>query len=176
MRPSSCCIALMIVCLVPIGRTGAQDATARGSIVPDSQRVIASRTTSGRRDDRITEAELAQPDIIGGNALTAVEMLRPAMMRPRLPLGSSTSEAAMHGQLKVRQTFRGRQVDDALGETAGAMTVSVNEGPLQSVDVLTMIAARTVREMRYLRPLDATGRFGVTASGGPVLIVYTMAP
>jgi hypothetical protein len=142
------------------------------AVVLDTQHVVARRLGAmERRKDTITEDEFAQPDVVGGNSRDALELLRPQLLTPRLPMSTSgaKSSAAQRGQIY----FRDAKTRDPLGTGAGVMTISVNEGPLQSIDVLTIIPARAVKEMRYLIPTDATARFGVTAGGGPVLIVYT---
>ncbi len=56
---------------------------------------------------------------------------------------------------------------------SGSLSVSVNEGPPGSPDILSAIPARRVRELRFLRPLEAAARFGSRAASGPVLLVYT---
>ena len=116
-----------------------------------------------RRKDRVSEVEFSEPWVIGGNALQALQLLRPQLFFGHPTTSLTASTVTQHGQLYVRET---PEAD------AGGMLVSVNEGRPQSVDVLTILPARMVREMRYLRAVDATARFGINANGGPVLIVY----
>jgi hypothetical protein len=139
----------------------------RATPVLDSVRVVADRLElTEKRGDRITEAELSDPSVASGSAYDAVQLLRPQYLMARLPTSAQpTNGASQRGQMYFR--------DATTKEAAGGMTVSVNEGPPGSIDMLKTVAVRTIREMRYLAPLDATARFGVTSDGGPVLVIYT---
>jgi hypothetical protein len=150
----------------------------------DSIRVTAvNRSEFSRRNDIIGERELSAPDIIGGTALTAVSLLRPQILRAQMPTSLlASNEAAERGQLYGRavKDSNGRGKDflmpSELAEmttAAGSLTVSVNEGPPGSPDVLSVIPVRRIREMRLLRPIEAAARFGPNSAGGPVLLVYT---
>lgn len=134
----------------------------------DSMHVVSSRAPMLERGkDRVGESEFAQPEVAGGNALDALELLRPQIFVTSPPT-SPNSKGSSRGRIYSRDAT----VDWRLN---ASFSVSINEGLPQAIDILTTIPARTVREMRYLRPLDAQARFGVTASG-PVLIVYTITP
>jgi hypothetical protein len=148
--------------------------------VLDSVRIVAANASEhARRADILSERELEAPNIIGGSALNAVALLRPQILRARLPLSfTGVNESATRGQLFARSgdsSTRAPGLPPELAElttTAGSLSVSVNEGPLGSPDILATIPARRVREMRYLRPLDASARFGSNAASGPVLVIY----
>jgi hypothetical protein len=131
-----------------------------------------------RRQNVISAAELAGRELTGRNAMEALELLRPAFFSGRGAPGNAP-DAARRGQLYVRDQYleekNGRPA--CIGVRAcdidSRLTVSINEGPLGSADVLTTLSVLMIREMKYLQPADATARFGVVAGGGPVLIVYT---
>ena len=90
--------------------------------------------------------------------------------------GAGPPEAAKRGEAFERDVKTRTGEPTCIGNQAcdvdSHLTVSINEGPLGSPDVLVFIGARSVREMRYLLPADATARFGLNAGNGPVLIVY----
>lgn len=152
--------------------------------VLDSVQIQADRPTgmpiSARRADRISEAELTQREIVGGSAFEAFALLRPQLFRGRPPSGgSSRSDANQRAQLFPRDPI----ARDSTAGTAcfgnraceidGRLSVSINEGRPSSPDILTTLPARIIKEMRYLLAVDAAARFGITAGGGPVLVVYT---
>ena len=153
-------------------------------IVLDSVQVNADRTTNvpiaSRRTDRIGESELTRRDIIGGSAFDAFALLRPQLFHGRPPPGvSATNNAAQRAQLFGRDTIgtvggtRILCVGNRACEIDGQLSVSINEGRPGSPDVLTTLPVRVIKEMRYLLAVDAAARFGMTAGGGPVLVVYT---
>lgn len=152
------------------------------TVVLDSVKVVEKRQNipASRNADRISEAELSRPDIVGGNAMLAFEMLRPLLFQGRPSGGTSaTTEASTRRQFYGRderlQTVTGKSkcVGNPACDIDGLLSVSINEGPLGSPDVLTTLSARFIKEMRYLRAVEATARFGQAAGSGPVLIVYT---
>ena len=96
--------------------------------------------------DVITAAELAEPGVASGDALQAVQKLRPRFLMAR-------------GQMSVKNT------------TAGSVHISVDGGSLQSVDQLSRYLASQIAEMRYINSTDATQRFGSTAGSGAVILV-----
>jgi hypothetical protein len=153
-------------------------------IVLDSVQVRADRMPdmpiTSRLADRITEAELAQREIIGGSAFEAFALLRPQLFHGRLPPGtSSTTNANQRAQLFPRDpigqdaTVRTVCVGNRACEIDGQLSVSINEGRPGSPDILTTLPVRIIKEMRYLLAVEASARFGMTAGGGPVLVVYT---
>lgn len=108
----------------------------------------SSSTTSAvpRRPDVITAEELAGPSVVDGSALDAVRRLRPNFLMTR---GTTSMQ----------------------NPTAGNVHVSVDGGPLQTVDFLSRLQAREVAEIRYLSPSDAAERFGVATESGGVIVV-----
>jgi hypothetical protein len=156
----------------------------RANVILDSMHVVGKRSTDAatrRASDRITEKELLQPDILSVNALEAFALLRPQLFVGK-PAGgvASTTYASERGRYFIRDNAgadAGSQRQTCFGNRAcdvdSRLSVSINEGPIGSPDVLTGLPARIIREMRYLQPVDATARFGILAGGGPVLIVYT---
>ena len=86
-----------------------------------------------------------------------------------------TTAASERGRLYIRDgnsNGRPRCFGNSACDIDGMLSVSINEGPLGSPDILTTLPARAIKEMRYLLPIDATARFGIVAGNGPVLIVY----
>ena len=110
--------------------------------------------------------------------MEAFELLRPGLFNGRGTTGA-VSDASKRGQLYARDQY----VDEKAGRSVcigvracdidSRLSVSVNEGPLGSPDVLTTLSVLMIKEMKYLPPADASARFGMTAGSGPVLIVYT---
>ena len=58
-----------------------------------------------------------------------------------------------------------------LSPDAGSVHVSVDGGPLQTLDALSRLQARDVAEVRYLNPTSATQRFGLASGSGGVILV-----
>ena len=131
----------------------------------DSMRVIASRPNPMERArDRIGEEEFLKPEIIGGSALDAIEWLRPEYFNAAAP-GTLSGKPARRGSTG--------STDKRVGAN---FQVSIDEASPVAIDNLELIPARTIREMRWMRPTDATARFGVTANMMPVLVIYTLNP
>ena len=120
---------------------------------PSSGTQSASTSASPARaraknPDVISREELADPTVAGSDAMNAIRQLRPAFFRNRGP-----------------QSF--------VNASAGQVQVSQDYGPLQSVNNLSSIDTRSLVEVRYLNANDAQSRFGITANGGPVIVVLT---
>jgi hypothetical protein len=107
-----------------------------------------SATREQRNPDVISRAELQDPTIAGTDAMTAIRQLRPAFVRTRGPQSFSNA-------------------------TAGLTQISQDFGPLQPVDNLKGIDARTLVEVRFLNAVEAQTRFGINANGGPVIVLLT---
>ncbi len=105
-----------------------------------------STVGQGRNADIITAAELADPAIASGDALEAVQRLRPRFLMTR-------------GAISAKNT------------TAGSTHVSVDGGPLLAVDALTRFRPSQIAEIRYLSASDAAQRFGTSAGSGGVILV-----
>lgn len=103
-------------------------------------------TTSGRNADVITAEELADPSVASGDALEAVQRLRPRFLMTR-------------GAMSVRNV------------TAGSVHVSIDGGPLLTVDNLSRLRPNQIAEIRYLNASDAAQRFGTNAASGAVILV-----
>jgi hypothetical protein len=154
------------------------------AVVLDSMQVFADQPTdmpiTSRRTDRITRSELSQRHIIGGSAFDAFALLRPQLFHGRTPTGaSSTNDASRRAQMIARDTLTDRSgtrvicTGTRVCDIDDRLSVSINEGRPGSPDILTAVPARIIKEMRYLNDIDAAARFGLSAGGGPVLVVYT---
>jgi hypothetical protein len=95
----------------------------------------------------ITAEELADPSVAAGDALEAVRRLRPRFLMTRG--GSATSS------------------------TAGNVHISVDGGPLLTLDNLSRFRPSQIAELRYLNASDAAQRFGTNAGSGGVILVKT---
>jgi hypothetical protein len=110
-----------------------------------------SATREARNPDVISRTELQDPTIAGTDAMTAIRQLRPAFFRTRGPQSFSNATA---GQTQISQDF----------------------GPLQPVNNLAAIDARSLVEVRFLNAVEAQNRFGINANGGPVIVLLTTIP
>ena len=109
----------------------------------------AGSSSAPRRDPNvISQAELQDPVVAGGDAMTAIRQLRPAFFRTRGP-------QSLHNT------------------TAGLVQISQDYGPLHPVEQLSTIEVRSLKEIRYLSAVEAQSRFGITANGGPVIVLLT---
>lgn len=106
----------------------------------------AAPVGTARNADVISQAELADPAVATGNALEAVQRLRPRFLMTR-------------GAMSVKNT------------TAGSTHVSIDGGPLLTVDALSRLRPSQLMEIRYLSASDAAQRFGTTAGSGGVILV-----
>jgi hypothetical protein len=55
--------------------------------------------------------------------------------------------------------------------TAGNVHVSIDGGPLLTVDNLSRLRPNQIAEIRYLSASDAAQRFGTNAASGGVIVV-----
>lgn len=117
-------------------------ACASGSPAGDPGTTVGA----GRNADIITAAELADPAIASGDALEAVQRLRPRFLMTR-------------GSISAKNP------------TAGSTHVSVDGGPLLTVDALSRLRPSQIAEIRYLGASDAAQRFGTNAGSGGVILV-----
>ncbi|MDB4892283.1 MAG: hypothetical protein JWL61_4138 [Gemmatimonadetes bacterium] len=101
---------------------------------------------AGRNADVISAAELADPAIASGDALEAVQRLRPRFLMTRGAISAKNS-------------------------SAGSTHVSVDGGPLLTVDALSRLRPSQIAEIRYLSASDAAQRFGTNAASGGVILV-----
>lgn len=96
--------------------------------------------------DVITAAELADATVQSGDALQAVQRLRPRFLMTR---GASSAKNA----------------------SAGAVHVSIDGGPLLTVNNLSRYSPSAIREIRYINSIDAAQRWGTVAGSGGVILV-----
>lgn len=96
----------------------------------------------------ITRDELLDPAITSRDALTAIRHLRPNFFSYRGP--TSTSDP-----------------------TAGNTQISQDYGPLRPLSDLASMNTFTFVEVRYLNAEAATGRFGLNANGGAVIVLVS---
>lgn len=99
-----------------------------------------------RNPDLITAEELADPAIVAGDALQAVQRLRPRFLMARGTVSNSN-------------------------RSAGSVQVSVDGGPLLTVNHLKTLRPASIAEIRYLNASDAAQRFGTAAASGGVIMV-----
>jgi len=96
----------------------------------------------------ITRDELMDPAITSRDALTAIRHLRPNFFAYRGPTTPNDP-------------------------TAGATQISQDYGPLRPVKELATMNTFTFVEVRFLSAEAATGRFGLNANGGPVIVLVS---
>ena len=99
----------------------------------------------------ISREELQNPVIRGMDAERAIRYLRPTFFRNAGPLSYGTP-------------------------AAGLVHVSVDFGPVQPTSQLAFfppLALASLFEIRYLDANEAQNRFGITANGGPVIVLVS---
>ena len=96
----------------------------------------------------ISREELQDPQISSRDALTAIRHLRPSFFSYRGP-------------------------NSFIDPTAGVTRISYDYGPLRPVAELAALNTLDFIEVRYLSAEDAQGRFGLAASGGPVIVLVS---
>jgi hypothetical protein len=99
-----------------------------------------------RQTDRISRAELDDPSLSGSDALQVVQRLRPRFLTKRGKVSWSAPNA-------------------------GAVHVSIDDGPLLSVDNLSRMRANQIAEILYLDSGKAAVRYGTKAGTGGVILV-----
>jgi hypothetical protein len=117
-------------------------ACASGSSASDPGTTVGA----GRNADIISAAELSDPAIASGDALEAVQRLRPRFLMTRGAISAKVAQA-------------------------GTTHVSVDGGPLLTVDALSRLRPSQIAEIRYLSASDAAQRFGTNAASGGVILV-----
>lgn len=99
---------------------------------------------TGRQSDVISEHELSDVALNGKTVLDAIQRLRPRFL-------SSRSSTVREGSLPIRMSLDGANPQDAAE--------------------LAHISVAEVSEVRYLNVPDATLRWGMGGSSGPVILV-----
>ena len=94
----------------------------------------------------ITEAELDESAIGDVDALTLIKQLRPSFL-----------------------SYRG--LASTSDPSAGGVQVSVNNGGLSGIEVLSSMRKGEIAEIRYLSSSAAAQRFGTQAKAGPVILL-----
>ena len=128
-------------------------ASCAGNPAPDQGSASVAPERVVRNPQVISKEELQDPAIAVMDALTAIRQLRPAFFRDRGP-----------------QTMRSGDKSTA----PGLVQVSQDYTQPQPMDALSGISTRTLVEVRYLTAVEAQARFGMTANGGPMIVVLTM--
>ena len=108
----------------------------------DSPRPVAEKNV-------ISREELQDPVLRGMDALQTIRYLRPAFFRDTGP-----------------QSF--------FSTTAGALQFSMDYGPVQPLSQLSILSPLSLQmayQVRYLDINEAQNRFGISANGGPVIVV-----
>jgi len=96
----------------------------------------------------ISREELQDPRYVGGDALNAINRLRPAFLRQRAPVSFQAN-------------------------SAGSVQVSVDFGPLQNLNILPTIPTVSLWQVLLMTPEEAQLRFGLNANSGPVVVLLT---
>jgi len=116
---------------------------------PGNDNELRSMQPKARKNPNvITRDELLDPAITSRDALTAIRHLRPNFFSYRGP--TSTTDP-----------------------TAGNTQISQDYGPLRPLSDLASMNTFTFVEVRYLNAEAATGRFGLNANGGPVIVLVS---
>ncbi len=139
---------LLRTCIVPVSRICATACLlfviACAGHPATSSRVQGAEGSRG--SDVITAAELAGATVSSGDALEAVQRLRPRFLNSR---GSGSIRAA----------------------DAGSVHVSLDGGPLQALSFLSRMRPGEIAEIRYLSASQAAQQFGTSAGTGGVMLV-----
>ena len=106
----------------------------------------ATASAQNKNGDVITADELADPSVSAGDAYDAVKRLRPRFLMTR-------------GAMSAKNV------------TAGSVHISVDGGPLLTVENLRNLRPSQIAEIRYLSSSDAAQRFGTNAASGAVIMV-----
>ena len=87
--------------------------------------------------------------------------------------GGADKEASRRGapSWRIGVDIGGTFTDLVVTGTAGSVHVSVDGGPLLTVDNLSRLRPTQIAEIRYLNSSDAAQRFGTSAASGGVILV-----
>lgn len=119
-----------------------------GQPSPDPRSADASASAGATRYNSlvITQAELDESSIGDVDALTLIKQLRPHFL-----------------------TYRG--LASTSDPSAGNVQVSVNNGGLSGIEVLSSMRKSEIGEIRYLSAASAAQRFGSQSKAGPVILL-----
>jgi hypothetical protein len=114
---------------------------------PDPESPPPSSARAGRSGPQLLSAdELSDPALGDADLTTVLKRLRPAFLNYRGAVSANNPEG-------------------------GTTHVSIDAGPLATLDVLSTLRASQVSEVRYLSASEAAMRFGASAMAGPVIMV-----
>ena len=131
-----------------------------------------------RKQDFISTAEIESTLGVARDADELIRSLRPSYLRGR---GASTlgdPHAPTPPDITGDTTGGGVPEQITRAERAAAARrgrpylpkVSVDDGPLQALEVLRQIPANVVREIRFMSSIDAAIRFGTGVEGGVIQV------
>ncbi len=123
-------------------------ATSSASSDPGAPSSPGTTSRAARNPNVIGAEELHDPTMLGLDALRAIRYLRPMFFRATGPQSLTNM-------------------------TAGLIQISWDYGPLQPLGLLTSFSTLSVIEVRYLDANEAHGRFGLSANGGPVIVMVS---
>jgi hypothetical protein len=99
----------------------------------------------------ITEAEIVATGL--DNLYEVVERLRPSMLRTRGQVGRISGAT-----------------EGSAGASSSAIKVYLNGTQIGDTQALRQIQARSVKQVQYLSPSDATTRFGTGVDAGAIVV------
>ncbi|MGE0555256.1 MAG: carboxypeptidase regulatory-like domain-containing protein [Gemmatimonadales bacterium] len=165
-----------------VALTGSDTLDLDVELSPTAQRIAELSVTAPkprRREGLITFAEIDEVVGASRDAFELIRHLRPRYLvgRGASTLGDPTRPAAkLNGDTTgggpAVEVERAKRTAAARGGAPHLPRVSVDDGPLQEIDVLHRIPAERVREIRLMSSLDAATRFGTGVEGG-VIQVFT---
>ena len=137
-----------------IGISLAAVLVAAAACATSSTTAVYNKAPAKKNPRVIVESELQDPSIISRDALTAIRQLRPGCLVSRGPTGSGGGSGG-----------------------GGETQVSVDYGPLQSINYLSTIPPQGLKEVRCLDANEAQNRFGLNANGGrAIVLLYNKQP
>ncbi|MEZ4586707.1 MAG: carboxypeptidase regulatory-like domain-containing protein [Gemmatimonadales bacterium] len=165
-----------------VALTGSDTLDLDVELSPKAQHIAelsVSASRPRRRENLITYAEIDEVVGASRDAFELIRHLRPRYLigRGASTLGDPTRPSAMvngdtAGGGPAVKVERAKRTAAARAGAPHLPRVSVDDGPLQEIDVLHRIPAERVREIRLMSSLDAATRFGTGVEGG-VIQVFT---
>lgn len=145
----------------------------RAPTVLDPVTVSAGQPSSKANLNRIT---LAEVDAVVGSASDGYDVVR--LLRPHYLRGRGYSRI---GNPSVPEdTTAGNEITRAQ-RTAAARAprrllpkVTIDDGPLGDLESLRQVSAATIKEIRFISPLEATTLYGGLGGGGVIVVVLKL--